>query len=91
MKRSAAILILGMTILPVQAQEKGEVPRVESVVPASRQPHAGNPAVIWYDSFDGPESTQQQYYEYQSGTPGGKRTGSSRRCARWNSWSCRDA
>lgn len=49
-------------------------PRIESVVPAAKQPHDGDPAVIWYDSFDGPESVQQQYLEYESGSPGGKRT-----------------
>ncbi|HLY11815.1 MAG TPA: fibronectin type III domain-containing protein [Planctomycetota bacterium] len=69
----AAILLLLWT-RPTSAQEKAESPRVESVVPAAKQPHAGNPAVIWYDSFDGPESTQLQYFEYQSGTPGAKRS-----------------
>lgn len=58
----------------LQAQDKGEIPRVESVVPAVKQPHEGNPAVIWYDSFDGPESVQEQYLEYEAGKPGGKRT-----------------
>lgn len=56
------------------AQDTGDVPRVESVVPAAKQPHEGNPATIWYDSFDGPESVQEQYFEYKSGSPGGKRT-----------------
>jgi hypothetical protein len=40
-----------------------DTPRVESVVPAATQPHAANPAVIWYDSFDGPESTQAAYFD----------------------------
>lgn len=56
---------------PLQAQD---IPRVESVVPAAKQPHEGDPAVLWYDSFDGPESVQQQYLEYEAGKPGGKRT-----------------
>src|SRR5204863_7755246 len=66
-----SMMINGLLLL-LLAQVDG--PRVDSVVPAAKQPHEGNPAVIWYDSFDGPESTQQQYYEYQSGTPGAKRS-----------------
>jgi len=73
--RILTVALLGLVaVAPAAAREKGEAPRVESVVPSVRQPHAGDPAVIWYDSFDGPESTQQQYYEYQAGTPGAKRT-----------------
>src|SRR5437016_1223140 len=59
---------------PVEAGQEADVPRVESVVPAAKQPHEGNPAVIWYDSFDGPESVQEQYLEYKAGTPGSKRS-----------------
>jgi hypothetical protein len=33
-----------------------------------------SPATVWYDSFDGPESVQEQYLEYKAGSPGGKRT-----------------
>jgi hypothetical protein len=40
-----------------------DIPRVEAVVPAAKQPHAGNPAVIWYDSFDGPDSSQEAYFD----------------------------
>jgi len=40
-----------------------DIPRVEGVVPSAKQPHAGNPAVIWYDSFDGPDSTQNAYFD----------------------------
>ena len=29
-------------------------PRIESVVPLATQPHEKDPAVIWYDDFDGP-------------------------------------
>ncbi|MBI1387414.1 MAG: hypothetical protein GC154_03085 [bacterium] len=31
-----------------------EVPRVDGVVPLDPQPEAGDPAMIWYDDFDGP-------------------------------------
>jgi hypothetical protein len=51
-----------------------DVPRVESVVLAAKQPHEGNPATIWYDSFDGPESTQEKYLEYTPNSPGGRRS-----------------
>jgi hypothetical protein len=63
------IHLLCCALLAVQ-----EAPRVESVVPAAKQPHEGNPATIWYDSFDGPESTQEKYFEYSSASAGGKRT-----------------
>jgi hypothetical protein len=73
--RILTVALLGLVaVAPAAAREKGDAPRVESVVPSARQPHAGDPAVIWYDSFDGAESTQQPYYEYQAGTPGAKRT-----------------
>jgi hypothetical protein len=73
MKQLLGAILLFLPSL-TQAQEKGDIPRIESVVPAAKQPHEGNPATIWYDSFDGPESTQEQYLEYKAGTPGGKRT-----------------
>jgi hypothetical protein len=71
----AAVLVLAAGI-PARsgASDEEEIPRVESVVPAATQPHEGNPAVIWYDSFDGPESVQEQYLEYQKGSPGSRRT-----------------
>ena len=58
--------------LLLAAQDR--VPRVESVVPAERQPHADDPAVIWYDSFDGPESTQEAYLEYKADGPSALRS-----------------
>jgi hypothetical protein len=74
MRKLLPALLLLLPSTPILAAGKGDVPRIESVVPAAKQPHDGNPAVIWYDNFDGPEATQQQYLEYQSGTPGGKRS-----------------
>jgi hypothetical protein len=44
-------------------QEKPEVPRIESVVPAARQPHADDPAVVFYDSFDAHDPAQWKYME----------------------------
>ena len=67
----AATGVLGPS---AEAGQDVEVPRVESVVPVAKQAHEGDPAVIWYDSFDGPESVQEQYLEYKAGTPGSKRS-----------------
>ena len=47
-------LVLG-SALPVLAAESPDVPRIDSVVPAPSQPYSSDPAVIWYDDFDGPE------------------------------------
>lgn len=67
--------ILALALLTIAAApQDAEIPRVESVVPAAKQPHEGDPAVLWYDSFDGPESLQEQYLEYQAGAPGSKRS-----------------
>ncbi len=52
--------LLAALALMTQTQD---IPRVESVVAAAKQPHSGNPAVIWYDSFDGPDSTQEAYFD----------------------------
>ncbi|QEH35019.1 hypothetical protein OJF2_35640 [Aquisphaera giovannonii] len=38
--------------------------RIDSVVPLPAQPHASDPAVIWYDDFDGPE---KRYTEARGG------------------------
>ena len=52
---------IGLLAVPSAGQEKAqarleaEVPRIESVVPAPRQPHQDHPTVIWYDDFDGPD------------------------------------
>ncbi len=55
--RRVCVLIGVLGMLPAgsaSAAEVPDVPRVESVVPADPQPHAADPAVIWYDDFDGP-------------------------------------
>jgi len=57
-----------------RAGEGPEVPRIDCVHPAEKQPWTSDPDTIWYDSFDGDESTQQKYFEYTSGTPGAKRS-----------------
>ncbi len=31
--------------------------RIDSIVPHPSQPEAADPAVIWFDDFDGPEKT----------------------------------
>jgi hypothetical protein len=36
------------------ARGESEIPRIDSVVMSSNQPHREHPAVIWYDDFDGP-------------------------------------
>lgn len=68
-------LALALLLWPGSAEAQGPDPaRVESVVPAPHQPAADDPATIWYDSFDGPESTQERYYEYRPGSSGAERT-----------------
>ena len=42
-----------------------EIPRIDSVVMATPQPHESDPAVIWYDDFDDDE--QQKQYAEKSG------------------------
>jgi hypothetical protein len=79
MSRSLAtlglFLVLGADrVTLARGQSSPEVLHVDSVVPSAHQPHEGNPAVIWYDSFDGPESSQAAYLEYQAGSPGARRT-----------------
>lgn len=76
--RTMMLLGMGVLLLPSSAAAGGgqesDAPRIESIVPAAKQPHEGDPAVLWYDSFDGPESVQEQYLEYQAGSPGSKRS-----------------
>jgi hypothetical protein len=67
-------IFLSVLLLAPLVQSAPEIVRVESVVPAAKQPCDGDPATIWYDSFDGPESVQEQYHEYKAGTADGKRT-----------------
>src|SRR5579862_6252779 len=63
MKILVTALLLLPPVLPRPSLDKDDTPRVECVVPAAKQPHAGDPAVIWYDSFDGPGSSQDAYYD----------------------------
>jgi len=51
-----------------------ETPRIESIVLAPVQPHINNPAVIWYDNFDGPDAVQAKYLEPKVGSPDAKRS-----------------
>jgi len=39
------------------------VPAIDCAVPLETQPFAGDPAVIWYDSFDDPEG-RSRYFEF---------------------------
>ncbi len=36
-----------------ETPEKPETPRIDCVIPLPEQPHARDPATIWYDDFDG--------------------------------------
>ena len=60
-----AALALGLLPDPGTAAEprKPEVPRIDHVVPSPHQPHASDPATIWYDDFDG---TPKPYAEGKS-------------------------
>lgn len=60
---------MSFLFLLLQTAPPDRIPRIESVVPAPVQPHAADPALIWYDSFDGPESAAAAYLEYKPGTP----------------------
>jgi hypothetical protein len=58
-----AAVSLAWLALPTSAAAPA-VPRIDSVVPSRPQPHQSDPAVIWYDDFDGPEKL---YSESQGG------------------------
>lgn len=49
-------------------------PRIDCVIPADRQPFADDPAVIWYDNFDGPDAVQKKYMEPEPGSADDRRT-----------------
>ncbi|MFQ5810142.1 MAG: hypothetical protein ACE5JM_11035, partial [Armatimonadota bacterium] len=68
-----SVLVIGIVGLAL-GQERPETPRIESVVLAPVQPHVNNPDVIWYDNFDGPESTQALYLEPKVDSPHAKRS-----------------
>lgn len=63
MKRALMFLVCAMAFAMnrVQAEDKPETPRIESVGLAKVQPHEKNPATIWYDNFDG--GTPWKYME----------------------------
>ncbi len=67
--------VLAICGCAAQAQDKPAPPRIDSVVLAPSQPHEGNPAAIWYDNFDGPDSTQARYLEPKVDSPNAKRSG----------------
>ena len=50
------------------------VPRIDSIVLAPTQPFDKDPAVIWYDNFDGPDSVQARYLEPKVGSRDDRRT-----------------
>ena len=57
MRIAILVLLVGCGCLAVQAataSESPETPRIDSVVLSRPQPHESDPAVIWYDDFDGP-------------------------------------
>ena len=57
-----SILLLGISV--AQAETLPETPRIDSLVMLQTSPLETDPAVIWYDDFDGPE---KQYTESQGG------------------------
>jgi hypothetical protein len=68
--RSLAVHVAALALCVagrVAAGDKPDTPRIESVVLAPVQPHARNPAVIWYDDFDG--STPWKYLEPKPTSP----------------------
>ncbi len=51
---SCAVVSMAALAPAAEPDPPPESPRIESVVPLPRQPHEDDPAVIWYDDFDGP-------------------------------------
>lgn len=62
-------LALSLAAVPAARAADRPPPRVESVVPADRQPWSADPAVIFYDNFDGPDNTQAVYMEPAPDSP----------------------
>lgn len=60
----ATFVVLAASSL-TYAQRRPATPRVESLAMSERQPHAKDPAVIWYDNFDDP--ARQRLYPEGSG------------------------
>jgi hypothetical protein len=77
MRFALLVLVGGCGCLDVQAAVAGELaetPRIDSVVMSRPQPHELDPAVIWYDDFDGPVKpyTESQGELDARGTFGGQ-------------------
>src|SRR3954453_19491162 len=49
-------LVSCVLALTVASSARAAGPRIESIVPAPHQPFEKDPAVIWYDNFDGSDS-----------------------------------
>lgn len=56
--------ILGACLAAALLAQAGPPLRIDSVAPLAKQPQADDPAVIWYDDFDGPE---KPYTETEGG------------------------
>jgi len=66
-----AIAVICSPTVAGQAQDSAvEAPRIESVVMSPSQPHASDPAVIWYDDFD--QDQRQEAYPEKSGRTTGQ-------------------
>lgn len=53
---------------PQQAAPISRPPRIANLIPAPRQPHGDDPAVIWYDDFD--RERDGPYFDGEPGSPG---------------------
>jgi hypothetical protein len=64
----AVSVILCLPAVAGKASDVPETPRIDSVVMSRPQPHESDPAVIWYDDFDGPVKPVRSKYqaEHQS-------------------------
>lgn len=71
------LLLFLYSLSPVQGEEKPETPRIDCVVPSTKQLHHKNPAVIWYDSFDeGPKKNAMESSPLDKKTGYGNQGGS---------------
>ncbi len=73
LRRSALVGLVSGILFSSPLFAKNNEPPVpvllESVVPADSQPHSSSPAVIFYDSFDGPDASQAVYLEPSIDSP----------------------
>ncbi len=67
------VAVVGFLLLACHAAAAAG-PRVDCVIPSAHQPFADDPAVIWYDNFDGPDSVQAKYMEPEPGATDDRRT-----------------